>query len=98
MSHDDLIFPSHTPAMPARPSPPATAEGLLRDLIAQMEKYLRFLQTDMAPAILENNEKLVVDYSTTESLPTGVDSRLWIGRLRTILDWASFALAEEEWL
>ncbi|CAG8057755.1 unnamed protein product [Penicillium nalgiovense] len=78
--------------MPTRRNPPVTAEGLTHDLSIQMEHFLRFLETDLSPAIAETSTT-VVDF-----ISRGASSRSWILHLQTILLWSSLALEEEEWL
>ncbi|OQD77428.1 hypothetical protein PENANT_c102G00568 [Penicillium antarcticum] len=82
--------------MPARRNPPVTAECLLHDLSAQMGHFLRFLEVDLTPAIVETEATQVP--SVVDLISQGVNSRTWILHLQTILRWYSLALEEEEWL
>lgn len=42
--------------MPARRNPPVTADGLLHNLLAQMERFLEFLEVDLTPVIVGNRD------------------------------------------
>ncbi|KAJ6069155.1 hypothetical protein N7499_011042 [Penicillium canescens] len=82
--------------MPARHNPPVTAERLLHDLSARMEHFLRFLEVDLTPAIVESEATEVP--SAVDLISHGANSRTWILHLQTILWWSSLALEEENWL
>ncbi|KAJ5752748.1 hypothetical protein N7520_009665 [Penicillium odoratum] len=78
-------------------NPPVTAEGLLRDLLFQMEHMLDFLETDLTPAII--GPKVTKDSPcVVDLISAGASSSRWILRLRTILEWSSLASEEEHWL
>lgn len=83
--------------MPPRQNPPVTAESLLYDLSIQLERYLRFLETDLTPAILQSNTN-GEDPSGVDLISHGVSSRPWILRLQAIFEWTNLASREEEWL
>ena len=84
--------------MSARRNPPATADGLLHNLSANLERYLTFLHLDLAPVLLEHGRITGEEPRALNLISTGVDSRLWVVRLQTILEWTALADAEEEWL
>lgn len=83
--------------MTARRNPPVTADGLLHDLSAQMERFLRFLEVDLTPAIVETSAT-GEGPSAVDLISRGASSRPWILRLQTLLRWSSLALEEENWL
>jgi hypothetical protein len=62
-----------------------------------MEHFLRFLEVDLTPAIVETEATIQVP-SVVDLISHGASSRTWILRLQTIFLWSSLALEEEEWL
>lgn len=83
--------------MSPRQNPPVTAESLLHDISIQLGRYLKFLEGDLTPAILQSNTN-GEDPSAVDLISHGVSSRPWILRLQTIFEWTYLASREEEWL
>lgn len=83
--------------MPPRQNPPVTADSLLQDISTQLDHYLRFLETDLTPAILQSDTNCK-DPSAVDLISQGVSSRQWILRLQAIFEWTYLASREEEWL
>ncbi|KAJ6126420.1 hypothetical protein N7523_002032 [Penicillium sp. IBT 18751x] len=83
--------------MPARRNPPITADGLLSNLIAQMERFLEFLEVDLTPVIM-GNSATGKGPSPVDLMAHGASLRPWILQLQKILWWSSLAMEEERWL
>jgi hypothetical protein len=83
--------------MPARQNPLITAESLFHDLSTQLERYLRFLEIDLTPVILQSKLNCE-DPSAVDLISHGVSSRLWIIRLQSIFEWTNLTSQEEAWL
>ncbi|KAJ5330559.1 hypothetical protein N7476_000342 [Penicillium atrosanguineum] len=83
--------------MPVRRNPSVTADGLLHNLVVQMERLLKFLEVDLTPVIV-GNSATGEGPSPVDLMPHGASSRPWILHLQTILWWSSLALEEERWL
>jgi hypothetical protein len=84
--------------MPTRQNHVDNAEKLLHDLLAQLQNYLLFLETDLTPILLEHVLRSAEDPTARELSSIGVNSNTWIEQLQNALQWTCLALGEEEWL